>query len=134
MRVLLDTHIALWALAESSKLPEELVPLLESRDNLVCYSIVSVWEVAIKHAIHPESMPMPEEDFVKLCEQTGFVRLPLEPSHVYAVKTLSRERNAARHNDPFDRLLIAQAKVEGLTFATHDQLLPAYRERCITLF
>lgn len=77
---------------------------------------------------------MPEEDFVKLCEQTGFVRLSLEPAHIYAVKTLSRERNAARHNDPFDRLLIAQAKVEGLTFATHDQLLPSYRERFIALF
>ena len=131
MRILLDTHIALWAVACTGKLPGEAVKLLESRDNEVFYSVASVWEVAIKHKIRPEQMPVPEEEFVKLCQETGFVQLPIKNRHVFLLKTLERTVNAPKHNDPFDRLLVAQAKYENLKLVTHDSLIPYYKEDCI---
>lgn len=131
MRILVDTHIALWALADSAKLPGRARDLLETRENVVYYSLASVWEIAIKHAINPANMPMPEERFVELCDEIGFVRLPIEARHLFGIKALRRTEGAPRHNDPFDRLLIAQAVDEGLVFLTHDALLPAYGEACI---
>ena len=129
MRILLDTHIALWANFESSKLPEPARELLTQRANVVYYSTASVWEVAINRG----NMPVPEERFVEACNQTGFLELPISDGHIFAVKSLSRPADAPRHNDPFDRLLIAQAKVEGMHLLTHDELLGGYGESCITL-
>ena len=90
MRILLDTHIALWAIADTSKLPREVIKLLENESNEVFYSVASVWEIAIKHIIKPENMPVSEEEFVRLCEDTGFTRLPIETGHIFLLKTLSR--------------------------------------------
>lgn len=131
MRILLDTHIALWAIAGTDKLPMEVIKLLESRDNEVFYSVTSVWEVAIKHKIHPEQMPVPEEEFNRLCQETGFAQLPIKDKHIFLLKTLERPANAPKHNDLFDRLLIAQAKYEDLKLVTHDSLIPYYEEDCI---
>ena len=64
MRILLDTHVALWACFESSKLPKDARDLLSQRSNAVYFSIASVWEVAIKHALNRGNMPVPEERFV----------------------------------------------------------------------
>ncbi len=74
MRILLDTHIALWAIADTSKLSDEVTKLLENESNEVFYSMASVWEVAIKHIIKPENMPVSDEEFVRLCEDTGIYR------------------------------------------------------------
>lgn len=131
MNYLLDTHIVLWALVDDGRLGEEIRALIEDPDNTIFYSMASVWEVAVKHKIHPEQMPVSEEELVSLCDKTGFVELGIENSHIYAVKTLSRPDTAPKHNDPFDRLLIAQAKSENLKFITHDGLLEAYNEPCI---
>ncbi len=131
MNILLDTHIALWAVADTGKLSGELMELLESGENKVFYSTVSVWEVAIKHRIRPEHMPVPEEEFAGLCQKTGFAQLPIKNEHIFLLKTLERPITAPKHNDPFDRLLLAQAKYEKLKLVTHDSLLPYYREDCI---
>lgn len=131
MRILLDTHIALWAIADSKKLSDKTVTLLESADHEIFYSMASVWEIAIKHKIKPQNMPMPEEEFVSLCMDTGFIQLPIEPAHIFLLKTLTRTVDAPKHNDPFDRLLLAQAKYENMIFLTHDSLIPYYEENCI---
>lgn len=60
------------------------------------YSMASVWEVAIKHIIKPENMPVSEEEFVRLCEDTGFTRLPIEEGHIFLLKTLSRPNSAPK--------------------------------------
>lgn len=127
----MDTHIALWAIADTTRLSHEVIALLGSTDNDVFYSVASVWEVAIKHKIRPEQMPISENEFVSLCERTGFVRLPIENEHIYLIKTLIRPKDAPKHQDPFDRMLVAQAKQEGLTLLTHDSLIPYYHESCI---
>lgn len=131
MKILLDTHVALWAIADTSKLSSEAIHLLESEENEVYYSTASVWEIAIKHKIKPENMPMPEEEFVELCENTGFICLPIEIRHIFRIKTLTHPQNAPKHNDPFDRILLAQAKSENLKFMTHDSRIPYYGEPCI---
>lgn len=131
MRILLDTHIALWAIADTAKLPDEVIKILEKESNEVFYSVASVWEVAIKHKIKPENMPVSEEDFVALCEKTGFTRLPIKTDHIFLLKTLVRADNAPKHNDPFDRMLLSQAKYEKLKLLTHDSQFPYYGENCV---
>lgn len=131
MKILLDTHIALWALTDTAKLSEEVIQMLESEKNEVYYSIASIWEIAIKHKIRPEQMPISEEEFARLCEKTGFTQLPIEPEHIFLLKTLTRPVEAPKHNDPFDRILLVQAKYEKLSFITHDSLIPYYCENCI---
>lgn len=131
MKALLDTHIVLWAVADSARLPEKIKKLLESEENDVYYSTASVWEVAIKHKIRPEQMPVSEEAFVDLCQRTGFVQLPVKSEHIYLLKTLIRPKAAPKHNDPFDRMLLAQAKSENLKFITHDAMFLHYGEDCV---
>ena len=126
MRILLDTHIALWAIADTSKLSDEVTKLLENESNEVFYSMASVWEVAMKHIIKPENMPVSDEEFVRLCEDTGFTRLSIEAGHVFLLKTLSRPNDAPKHHYPFDRFLISQAKYENLVLLTHDSQFPYY--------
>lgn len=131
MRILLDTHIALWSVADTSKLSDEVIKILEEERNEVFYSVASVWEVAIKHKIKPKDMPVSEEEFVELCENTGFTRLPIETEHIFLIKSLTRCKGAPKHNDPFDRMLLAQAKCENLKLFTHDSQFPYYGENCV---
>lgn len=131
MKILLDTHIALWAIANTTKLSNETIEILESCENEIFYSIASVWEVSIKHMIKPKNMPISEEEFVDLCEKTKFIRLPINIEHIYNIKILQRQQNAPKHNDPFDKILLAQAKYENLKFMTHDSLIQYYEENFI---
>lgn len=131
MRILLDTHIALWAIADTTKLSAEVIDILENERNEVFYSVASVWEVAIKHKIKPQNMPVSEEEFTALCENTGFIRLPIEADHIFLLKTLVRSKDAPKHNDPFDRMLLAQAKFENLKLFTHDSQFLYYGESCV---
>ena len=131
MKLLLDTHIALWAISYSKRLSGDVRALLENEDNAVYYSLASVWEIAIKRKIHPEQMPMDEEVFVSLCEESGFERLDIRLPHIFTLKGLTRREAAPRYNDPFDRLLLAQAKSEGFRFVTHDSLISGYNEPCV---
>ncbi|MBR6221551.1 MAG: type II toxin-antitoxin system VapC family toxin [Clostridia bacterium] len=131
MKLLLDTHIALWAISDSKRLREDVRVLLENEENTVYFSMASVWEVAIKRKLHPEQMPMDEEVFVSLCEETGFERLDIRLPHIFTLKELRRQKNAPCHNDPFDRLMLAKAKSEGFRFLTHDSLITGYDEPCV---
>ena len=131
MRLLLDTHILIWALADDPKLPKEARKLILDENNLLYASVVSVWEVIIKRALHPNEMPYSGRDFFDACERAGFETLAVNAAHVLAVEGLRRGANAPPHKDPFDRLLIAQAKVEGMTLVTHDSLLSGYGAPCV---
>ena len=131
MNLLLDTHIAVWALNDDPALSEKARELILDPDNTIYYSTISVWEVLLKHSRHPENIPFTEKDFAEGCREAGFVPLALSDKHILAVSSLSRPANLKEHNDPFDRLLLAQAKVENLSFLTHDELIPGYNEKSI---
>ena len=131
MNLLLDTHVAMWALNDDPHLSSRARNLILDPDNTIFYSVVSVWEVMLKHEKHPKMIPFSENDFDAACKEAGFIPLHLSEKHILSVRSLSRSDNAREHNDPFDRLLISQAKTENYFFITHDELIPGYKERCI---
>ena len=120
MRLLLDTHIFLWAVAGSPLLKAATRRLIESVDE-VYVSAASLWEVAIKARLGKiEADP---DELVAAIELSGFIELPVRASHAAAVARL-----AMHHNDPFDRLLVAQAIAEPLKLLTADAVLARYSE------
>lgn len=133
MKVLLDTHILLWTLTANDKLSDRAREIIASKDNDIFYSTASVWEVSIKHSIHPEYMPLSGRELSEYCLEAGYEVLSVKDEHVYVLETLVRKEDASRHNDPFDRIMIAQAKAEGMLFLTRDSLLSYYNEKCILL-
>ncbi len=131
MNLLLDTHILIWALNEDPRLPEKAREMILDQNNAVYYSAVSTWEISIKHANHPDNVKFTGKELAKFCEEAGFLPIEMRDKHVFALETITRAEGAPVHHDPFDRMLIAQAKAENLSFLTHDALLPYYNERCI---
>lgn len=128
METLFDTHLLLWALVEPEKLPKKVKEFLQNPKVKIYYSIVSMWEVAIKHAKHPKNIEISGTLFMHYCEQAGFKKLELDDRHVVALETLQRKEDAPAHNDPFDRMLLSQAKADGMTFITHDSQFDFYDE------
>ena len=128
MEVLIDTHIAIWAVLNNPKLPKQAKDIILDKENDIFYSTASVWEITIKHILHPDRLRINGSLLEKGCEENGYFVLPILNKHVSALETLKRLENAPRHNDPFDKIMIAQAKTEGLMFLTHDSLIPYYNE------
>ncbi len=125
MRLLLDTHITLWALTGESRLSTRAVELLQDADE-VFVSAVSIWEIAIKHSLGragPNRMPYSGAEVISRCQASGFAFLTITPQHAAMVEKLP-----ALHGDPFDRLLIAQALAEPLILLTHDEVVASYSE------
>ena len=131
MRYLLDTHILFWSMSDEDKLSEQVLSMVNDPENEIMFSSASVWEVVIKHDKNPAGMPVGGQEFLEGCLEAGFMPLPIENHHVLAVSTLIRKEGEPPHNDPFDRILIAQAKSEGVTLITHDRLLEGYGEKCV---
>ncbi len=121
MRLLLDTHIALWALTDDPRLSARARALIEDPANQVAVSAASVWEIAIKHALGRGDMPIPGEAALEWFRQAGYDLLPVTPQHAAAVETLPDH-----HRDPFDRLLVAQAATEPMRLITRDPLVARY--------
>lgn len=131
MKLLLDTHLLIWALNDDAHLPKKAKEMILDPENEVYYSVVSVWEVSIKHALHPKDLTFGGRELSEYCREAGFLPLEMRDRHVFALETIERQENAPRHLDPFDRMLVAQAKAESLSFLTHDRLIPYYDEKCI---
>ena len=124
MRLLLDTHILLWRLAGSERLGAEALRLMDEEAEAVLASAASVWEVAIKWSLRrggANDMPLSGGDFLGELEEAGIEVLPISPTHAAAVDALP-----PLHGDPFDRMLIAQARCEGLILLTADVRLGNY--------
>jgi PIN domain nuclease of toxin-antitoxin system len=133
MKILLDTHIALWAISEDVKLPKKACKLILNEDNEIYYSTASVWEITIKHMVKPHKIYESGKEFVEDCNAMGYKNLPIYNRHVSLIETLvfDDEGKNIEHHDPFDRILIAQAKAEGMVLLSGDAKLPYYHESCI---
>ena len=131
MNILLDTHIAIWALNDDPLLSQKARELILDPDNVIYYSVVSTWEILLKHNKDKSNLELKPEFFVTYCEEAGFIPLGLYDKHVLGIRELHRLDNTPPHNDPFDRLLLAQAKTENIWFITHDSRIPEYTEKCI---
>ena len=128
MKILLDTHIAIWAVLDSEELSDTARAMILDENNEIYYSTASVWEITIKHMAHPETFLFSGKYLEKGCEENGFSPLPVFNKHVAELESLVRPKDAPPHKDPFDRILLAQAKSEGMKFMTHDTLIPYYNE------
>lgn len=133
MRALLDTHILLWALTDDVRLSPVARTIICDASNVVFHSTASSWEIAIKHALHPDRMLIGAAALLDYCREAGFQSLPVMDRHVLALETLRRPADAPGHNDPFDRIMVAQAKADDLIFITHDALIGCYEEPCILM-
>jgi len=122
-RILLDTHLLLWAVADPRKLPPGARSRIDAAEVYV--SAVSIWEVSIKAALGKLSAD-PAELLAEI-EPAGFILLPVSGEHAAAVARLPPV-----HTDPFDRMLVAQAKTEPLLLLTNDSILAGYGD-CVKL-
>lgn len=131
MNLLLDTHIILWAVTDDDRLSKKARDMILDPDNTVYYSAVSVWEILLKHDSPACNIDCTASEFVQDCREAGYYPLNLTEKHILTVDTLKRNEGEKEHKEPFDRLLIAQAKAENFSFLTHDKLIPGYNEKCI---
>lgn len=131
MRLLLDTHILIWALSDDPRLSDQARALIEDRSNQVLFSSAALWEIEIKHQAHPDRMLCDAAQISDYAKKSGYQCLQIAERHVLALSSLTYETDARPHNDPFDRIMLCQAKVDGLVFLTHDSLIPNYREACV---
>lgn len=123
MNLLLDTHVALWAIVDSPRLSNAARVLILAPRAVVWISAATVWEIAIKHSLARGDMPVSSSAAIGYFRAAGYRFLPIEPEHAAVVETLP-----PHHQDPFDRLLIAQAQVEPMRLLSHDAHVARYGE------
>lgn len=127
MRLLLDTHVILWALGSARTLPRPAHDLIGDHRNDIWMSAASMFEIAAKRATGRRGMPrMSVDETIELGARAGYRQLDVTFRHALAAETI-----APFHGDPFDRLLLAQATVENLQLVTHDEALAAFDTRAI---
>ena len=128
MRVLLDTHILLWALGAPAKLPKAARAAILDPENEVLFSAASIWEIAIKARLRRRDFQADALAIARGAEKSGMQELAVRAAHA-----ASTERLPPHHNDPFDRLLVAQAMHLPARLLTVDEMLGAYSE-LVTVF
>jgi len=121
VRLLLDTHLLLWAAGPSPRLSSRARRLIESPDNELLASAASLWEIAIKSALRRPNFPVDASLFRRNLLNNGYEELAVTGEHAIAIGNLP-----PLHRDPFDRLLVAQSIVEGITLLTSDPLVAQY--------
>ncbi len=123
MRLLLDTHIALWACFDDERLSPLARELIETPSNEIWVSAVSLWEIAIKSSLGKLPAAITAAQAGAVFRLSGYQILSVEGQHALLVETLP---TFANHKDPFDRMLIAQVMGESMVLLTEDRLLPQY--------
>jgi PIN domain nuclease of toxin-antitoxin system len=126
VNILLDTHIALWAIADSPRLPQAARDLILAQTSTIYVSVASIWEIGIKYSLQRGDMPVSGEAALHYFRQAGYRVLPIEAEHAVAVEALP-----LHHQDPFDRLLVAQALTEPFRLISHDRQVAQYSDTVI---
>lgn len=121
MKLLLDTHLLLWSATEPSKLPKKARSLILDNDNELFFSAVSIWEIAIKSQIGRADFDVDSHVLRRGLIDNGYLELAITVEHALGVLALP-----PLHKDPFDRMLIAQATLEGFVLLTSDEQVAAY--------
>ena len=121
MKLLLDTHLLLWAAGDPPRIPAAARRLINNVRNQLLFSAASLWEVAIKGGLGREDFQVDARLLRRGLLDNGYTELPIRSDHAVAIENLP-----PIHKDPFDRILIAQAMVEGVTLLTTDSLVARY--------
>lgn len=124
MNYLLDTHILLWTLVDPDKVPMPMRRIVEDTGNRVWFSAASIWEIAIKHSLAKAEFTVEPAIIWKAARETGLEELAVTAEHAVGVDALPW-----LHRDPFDRLLVAQARADGMKLLSVDPKVNAYFPR-----
>lgn len=116
---LIDTHVLLWAWGDDARLSAPARTILADPDTRLVVSAVTLWEIAVKRSLGKLRVP---DDYPEILEQEGYSTMPVLAAHAHAVADLP----LGDHRDPFDRLLVAQAKTEALPIISADAALDQY--------
>jgi PIN domain nuclease of toxin-antitoxin system len=127
VKLLLDTHILLWAAGDPDRLSPATRSILLDEANSLFFSSASIWEIVIKRGLKREDFRVNPHRLRKLLVANGYTELPLTSEHALAIDLLP-----PLHKDPFDRVLIAQARTEGMQLLTADSQVVAYGEGIMT--
>ena len=130
MKILLDTHVLIWALQDSPNLPLNIREAIIDENNEIYVSALSLWEIAIKHKNKPDLMPFTASQIRDYAMRSGFIFLSLG---LYATTTYDKyDLNA--HRDPFDQMLVCQSQAHNMRLFTHDKALKTYEIGFVELF
>lgn len=121
MKLLLDTHVLLWAAVSPDRISRKARALIANRENSLFFSVASIWEIVIKNGLHRPDFRIEPGRLRRRLFENGYDELPVGGEHAIGVAALP-----PLHRDPFDRLLIAQALHEGLTLITSDRAVGQY--------
>ena len=122
MRILLDTHMLLWATGQPEKLSRKARQLLGDPDNIPVFSVASLWEIIIKQSLGRDDFAVDPRELRRGLLDNGYEELAITSVHALAVGDLP-----PLHKDPFDRMLLAQSRVEGITLLTADTQVMRYQ-------
>lgn len=121
MKLLLDTHLLIWAAIDDPDLPDEARAVIEDTDNTLYFSVASMWEIVIKSALGRDDFQLDARVLRRSLLDAAYEELSIEAQHAFEVASLP-----PLHKDPFDRLLIGQAMAEGIVLLTHDEQIRRY--------
>jgi len=122
-KLMLDTHVLLWAIGNSNKLSHQVTEYIKNGENEVFVSAISLWEIALKQSIGKLELNFAIEDIPKYCEQMGFYLIPLKPLEALGYLKLPTKQS---HKDPFDRMLIYQCIRSKFTLVSKDHKMQIY--------
>ena len=121
MKLLLDTHLLIWSAWTPRRISSAARSLISSTDNELIFSAASLWEIAIKQALEKDDFEVDARILRRGLLDNGYGELPVNGDHAVAIRALP-----LIHKDPFDRILIAQATIEGITLLTADPIVARY--------
>ncbi len=121
MKLLLDTHLLLWAAGEPDRLSADANALIADTENEIFFSVVNLWEIVIKSELGRDDFQVDTRLLLRGMLDNGYSELPIRSQHAVAISNLP-----PIHKDPFDRMLVAQALVEGITLLTADTMVAQY--------
>lgn len=133
MNIILDTHYAYWSLYDSNRLSKNVREIIENPDNDIYVSAVSILELSIKHQKNPKLMQVSGEEFYQACLDNDFFILPIQAKIIKEFEDLNIKEDAFVNKDPFDRILVAQAKHYKYMLVTCDHCMKYYAEPYILI-
>lgn len=133
MQYIIDTHILIWFLLDDKKLPKEAKEIIQDEENEIYYSTASLWEIDIKHSKHPKATPFSSKEIADACLDANIENLPIFNKHIFQLNSIKTKKDSSKHEDLFDRIILAQAKRSGMMILTHGHMFKYYDENCIKI-
>jgi len=121
MKYLLDTHVLLWFLSQQNKISNQVLEQCSDPNNQPYFSLISIWEIQIKHQLGKLTLDIPIQKIIQTAKEKNILSLDIKEQHILLLDNLPYH-----HKDPFDRLIVAQAKAEKMTLISVDKVMKLY--------